>query len=140
MRFKVSAVCDADPVIFAKKMEDTLNSFVEEGWQVTSMIERGESFIVTAQKMEIAQLPQALLSELLPESSIDSGHVEVVYTFYEGPNSHSERFGSLADAVKRVREHITDSKFIPSAITVMTVTQYEALRDLVSLEKVVQGA
>jgi hypothetical protein len=141
-RFKTVAVRDSDPIRFAKKHEDTLNAFVAGGWNVTGMMQRGDSLIITGQRIEVGPPPQEEESEeepffALPESSTDDGHIEIVYSFLERGKHRSVSCHSMPDAMNRVREHIQeqDASILPTQITIMSVTSYEPLKDFSVLNR-----
>lgn len=141
-RFKTVAVRDPDPIKFAKKHEDALNSFMADGWNVTGMMNKGDALIITGQRLEMGPPPpeqEAPPDEpgfSLPQSSTDDGHVEIVYSFIERGTHRSVSCVSMPDAMNQVRAHLsTGGDVLPNRITVMSLMSYEPIKDLPVLNR-----
>lgn len=153
-RWKAVAITATDPADFALDYETKLNDLVEDGWNITGMMNRGEAMIITAQKPE---LPPEILRALAsmndkpkkPLPTMPEGVEDVVYSYREGATVHSVPCKTLAEAVAYLEEHAAPwigpeaptgdllyPNILPISITVMSVTSYEPadlplLRELV---------
>ncbi len=129
-RWKAVAITSEDPTEFAKNYEDCLNTLVADGWNIAGMMPRGDSLIVTAQKPELPELPEAEARALraaleAPRPRRDS-QSEVMYTYREEGAIRSITCPSLQDATKYLEEHAKEeSEILPISIVVMSVTSYE---------------
>jgi hypothetical protein len=135
VRFAARAVVEEDPKKFAIALEDTMNGLVEEGWQVTSMVDRGEAVIVNAQRqMEIPCEP-ALPSSVgeLVERAGKNTVTEIVYSYLDEGIHRNIRFQTMPAVISKIREHLKDQRFLPNQIVVMSVTSFEPIRDLQEL-------
>jgi hypothetical protein len=136
VRFHHVAVVESDPVKFAQKLEETENELVEQGWNLTSLMHRGEdAVIVNAQREEQAPELFSASTQPSPPDAFGEGHTEVIYSYLEDGKLKDLRLPCMADAITAVRAHLGDERFIPNRIVSMNVIAYEPLKDLPILEK-----
>lgn len=139
-RWKAVAITAEDPAAFAQEYETTMNSLVSDGWNITGLMNRGNSVIVTAQKpdlpTEVLQAIGILPKPVPPVTPPENATEEVIYTYKDEQGVQTLRCAALEEAVTYLEEHIEQNGVIlPISIVVMHVTSYEPadlplLRDL----------
>ena len=141
--FKTVCIKDSSPEAFARKHEQALNELVSDGWNVTGMIEKGGSLLITAVRQEIGDPVVAVEKEegqqtFLPPSSTN---MEITYTFIERGKVNSVRCVSMVDVMNRVREHLNtvSEEIVPFQITVLSATTYEPLENFKVLDRLYPG-
>ena len=141
--FKTVCIKDSNPETFARKHEQALNALVNDGWNVTGMIEKGGSLLITAVRHEIGEPVVAVEKEegqqtFLPPSSTS---MEITYTFLKGGKVDSVKCVSMVDVMNRVREHLNtvSEDIVPFQITVLSALTYEPLENFKVLNHLYPG-
>lgn len=129
--WKIVAVEAKEPKDFAAELEQHLNTLVADGWTVQSMMERVNTLVVVAQKIEPASMTgfEQLIAGGTPRRrevpAPKEGRNEVIYTFLEHNKQQQLVFTSLEEALDVVEKHLESDDFLPVDITTMSTVSYE---------------
>lgn len=130
-RWRVIAVSSPDPVAFAAALEQNLNELMEEGWNLSGMMERGDATVLTAQRLE---LPSDLAAHAAQPTQPDLSDVsapgereEFIYHYLELTEHKQRTFPSLAAAAAAVAKDMEGNDVLPISVSAMRVTTYDAM-------------
>jgi len=127
-RWRVIAVSAPDPVAFADALERSLNELMEEGWNLSGMMECGNATVLTAQRLE---LPPEVASEPthsdISEATVPGEREEFIYHYLELSEHKRRTFRSLADAIAVVAKDMEGNDILPISVSAMRVVTYDAM-------------
>jgi len=130
-RWRVIAVSSPDPVLFAAALEQSLNELMEEGWNLSGMMERGDATVLTAQRLELPPEVASLAAEPtqtdLSAASLPGEREEFIYHYLELSAHKHRTFPSLAAAAAAVVKDMEGSDILPISVSAMRVTTYDAM-------------
>jgi hypothetical protein len=127
----VIAVSSPDPVAFAAALEQRLNELMEEGWNLSGMMERGDATVLTAQRLEV---PSEVATRAAEPTQPDLSEVpgagereEFIYHYLELTEHKQRTFPSLAAAAAAVAKDMEGNDILPISVSAVRVMTYDAM-------------
>lgn len=154
VEWKTRAVTGVDAAAFAKDLALALQEMTDSGFTIVSQVMRGDAIIITGQRVESMQEPQAMFS-VSPATSTRRRIVdyptgeaagvskEVLYHYIENGQPQQRSFHDVVDALRLVQAHLaapsvpyssTAAGVIPVRITAVELRVFE-LRSFPALLK-----
>lgn len=130
-RWRVLAVADDDPHVFANNLQRALQLGADEGWILATREYRGSACILTMYKVETgpheAHLPPPPPRPLTVMPKADQ-YQEVLYYFQTGPDGvvAVEKFDSLLGALRLLQTHMQGEWPLPIKIVRCHLDVFEA--------------
>jgi len=132
VEWRVVAVTDEDPSIFALDLEESLQELTDDGFTIVSQMQRDGALIITAQKAQLDTPPGQLnlppgLRSIISEPPRSGGKLtrEVLYHSCgpEGPLPQ-RRFETMAEALRVVQQDIRED-VVPVSLVAVEMVRFE---------------
>lgn len=152
--WKTLAVTSKDALAFARELERSLQEITDEGFQLVSQQVRGDSVILTGQKVDMScdvvsaamrglseqhdhhpppvRSPVTGRRRIIDTPSEGVTRKEVLYYYFEDKQQKHAVYPDLLAALRVVKGHLDDTRILPISLVVTSATRFE-LKELPAL-------
>lgn len=146
LEWRTIAVTDADPVDFARSLQAALQILSDGHFNVVMQLTRGAAHVILANRVVAEEFSTEGLPTVPPPPGLrppprkhqpfarplrpseeHSYTEQYVYHYLSPDGPQAQHCGSMAEALRLSKEHITgDGSFVPGYIVCMVATTFEA--------------